>query len=110
MAVKYFPKLSQTHVRIDIGGGESRNVPMLPVERLQELKDCSAALIAAETNEAVEAVRGRMIALARTVLPPELSGNLERFQVDKLSELLAYLMYGDSAGDDQPVDEPAKKN
>ena len=106
---KYFPKLKQTHVRIDLDaeGKESISCPMLPVDALPELNACSEALGCADTVEKYMQVKERMIALAQTVLPAEYAKNLPRFQVDKLSELLAYLMYGDS--DDLPK-KPEEKN
>jgi hypothetical protein len=52
-----------------------------------------------------------MVALCKSVIPAEYTANLDRFDCLALSELLAYLMYGD--GDDQgpkeEAEEPAKK-
>lgn len=107
---KYFPKLTQRHVRLDVAEGQSIVVPMLPVGEIKTLADFSDRLATSNKMTEIEAVRREMIALARTVLPDSCHGNLERFGIDTLSELLAYLMYGD--GDDQPLAgeaEPEKK-
>lgn len=64
------------------------------------LKDLSDKLTKANGAREVEAVRLEMVEFAKTALPLEYHANLQRFSVDMLAELLAYLMYGD--GDDQP--------
>ena len=104
---KTFEKLSQTHVRLDLPDGGSVNVPMLPVSAIPKLDGIGKRMAAAKDLDGVAAVRGEMIELALTVLPPELQAGVQRLRVDKLAELLAYLMYGDD--DDQPV-PGAKKN
>ncbi len=108
--MKIFPKLTQTTVRIGVGDGRTINVPMLPISRIGELKSISADLGKCSSLEDYHAIHDRMVALAKEVLPPELSAQLLRFQIPQLSELLGYLAYGDPEDDDQPVDEPAKKN
>jgi hypothetical protein len=52
-----------------------------------------------------------MVALAATVIPKEYAYGLERFDCLALSELLAYLMYGDvdDQGPKEDVEDPAKK-
>lgn len=107
---KFFPKLKQTHVRINLSedGAEGFSCPMLPVGVLPELHACSEALGKADSAAAFEAARMRMVDLAKTVLPAEYAENLPRFPVDRLSELLAYLMYGDD--DDQPEKKVEEKN
>jgi len=98
---KFFPKLTQTKVFIQTDeAGNGFNCPMLPVSELAEMNECSELMGNVDSIESLEAVRKRMIALASKVLPEEFSGNLNRFDIPKLSELIAYLMYGD--GDDQP--------
>lgn len=104
---KYFPLLNQTTVRIEMAHGKVLNCPMLPVSALPEFGNISQALSAAENEQDFEAVRVRMIALVKTVIPPEHQGMLDRFPVETLAELLAYLMYGD--GDSEPKDN-AEKN
>lgn len=106
---KFFPKLTQTRVFIRTDeSGNGFNCPMLPVSALGEMNECSELMNNVDSIEVLETVRKRMIALAKTVLPPEIAENLERFDIPMLSELISYLMYGD--GDDQPKKEaePAK--
>ena len=108
---KYFPKLTQTEVFIQTdehGGGF--NCPMLPVSALAEMENISLELSKAETIEAAEAVRSRMRSLACTVLPKECHDMLVRFGIPQLSDLIAYLMYGDPGNDDQPKKEAKPKN
>ena len=107
--MKTFPKLLQTSVRIGIGNGKVINVPMLPVSAIGELKSFTAQLDKCESMAEFAAIRERMAAMAKTVLPADLTPQLERFQIPQLAELLGYLAYGDPEDDDQPVD-PAKKN
>ncbi len=97
---KCFPKLTQTHVRLDVAEEKSIAVRMLPISRMDELKRCTEGLRKTKTMEQMEEVKKRMVALAREVIPAEYAENLERFPLDALAELLGYLMYGD--GDDQP--------
>ena len=108
---KMFPKQSQTQVRFELGDGQSFNCPMLGIGQLDQLTAIRDDLGVAEAEEQYRAVKARMIALAATVLPEEYAKNLPRFQLDKLSELLAYLAYGDD--NDLPaetsVDSPSKK-
>lgn len=105
---KCFPKLTQTHVRIEVADGESISVPMLPVSALGEMKECSEMLKKVQTIEEFEALRLRLAALARTVLPEQYCDNLERFDLMNLVELVTYLMYGDE--NDLPVKEAPAKN
>ncbi|MBO4620370.1 MAG: hypothetical protein J5654_09705 [Victivallales bacterium] len=105
--MKAFEKLTQTHVRIEVAGGRAVNVPMLPVADVARLDDFGKRLSEAKDAQGINAIREDMVALASTVLPEELQAGIQRLRVDKLAELLAYLMYGD--GDDQP-EEDAKKN
>lgn len=99
--MKFFPKFSQTHVFIktdDKGGGF--NCPMLPISALDEMQACSDALNAAKSVEDIAAVQEKLRKLAETVIPDEFKENLKRFDIPSLTELIAYLMYGD--GDDAP--------
>ena len=110
---KYFPKLSQTHVFIQTdeqGGGF--NCHMLPVSALSTMQDFSECLEKSKSIAETDAVRTRMIDLVKTVMPEEYHENLMRLDILKLSELIQYLMYGDSENDDQPKkkEEPAGKN
>ncbi|MPN62682.1 hypothetical protein SDC9_210435 [bioreactor metagenome] len=107
---KFFPKLSQTRVFIQTDeAGNGFNCPMLPVSALEEMNACSELMSKVDSVDALESVRKRMIALAQTVLPREFAENLNRFDIPMLSELIAYLMYGD--GDDLPKEpESPKKN
>lgn len=98
---KYFPKLTQTHVFIqDSPDGSGFDCPMLPVSALNEMHECSELVSKAKTIAEVEAVRKRLVALVKTVMPEEKTVALDRLAFDQLSELVAYLMYGDE--DDQP--------
>lgn len=108
---KMFPKLSQTQVRIELGDGQSFNCPMLGIGQLDQLTSIRDDLAAADTDEKYRAAKARMIALAATVLPQEYAQNLPRFQLDKLSELLAYLAYGDDNAlpAEQSADSSKKK-
>ncbi|MDD4817297.1 MAG: hypothetical protein PHI85_04940 [Victivallaceae bacterium] len=104
---KFFPKLSQSAVFIqtdDSGGGF--NCPMLPVSALGEMDSCTELMSKVDSVDKLVAVRKRLICLIETVMPPEYSPNLERLDLPKLTELVAYLMYGD--GDDFPKPEPKK--
>lgn len=95
---KYFPKLTQNTVWIEVQNG-GFHCPMLPVSALPEIDDISQTLSTTHTHEELRNVKARMVALAKTVIPDEYAYGLERFDCLALSELLAYLMYGD--GDDQ---------
>ena len=97
---KYFPKLTQTHVWIGTGNGGGFSCPMLPVVKLGELNDCTEALGNAKSVAEIAEIRGRMVDLAKTVMPEAYHDNLARLDIPTLAELLAYLMYGDN--DDQP--------
>lgn len=106
---KYFPKLTQREVFIQTdehGGGF--NCPMLPVSALAEMNEISESLAKVDKVEDLEATRQRMIALVKTVMPEAYHCNLPRLDIPKLTELIAYLMYGDAANDDQPKEAPAK--
>lgn len=100
---KYFPKLTQKEVFIQTdenGGGF--NCPMLPVSALNEMNECSVALQNCKTIEAFEGVRQRLVALVKLVFPEEYQDALNRFDIPTLTELVAYLMFGDPENDDQP--------
>ena len=106
---RYFPKLTQTEVFIQTdehGGGF--NCPMLPVSALGEMEEISDSLAKVDNVQTMEGIRQRMIELVKTVMPETYHGNLVRLDIPKLTELIAYLMYGDASNDDQPKDAPAK--
>lgn len=107
---KFFPKLTQTQVFIQTGGtdGEGFNCPMLPVGKLAEMNEISEALAKGKSIADFEALRLRLIALVKTVIPTEYHDSLNRLDIPRLAELAAYLMYGDPENDDQP--RPAAKN
>lgn len=105
---KCFPKLTQTHVRIEVADGSSISVPMLPVSALGEMKECSEILKKVHTIEEFEALRLRLVALIKTVLPEPYCENLDRFDLTQLVEVVTYLMYGDN--DDLPNEANAEKN
>ena len=109
--MKTFPKLTQSSVSLGIGDGRTINVPMLPISAIGELKTMTADLNQCETTADFQQIRDRMMKLAGSVLPADLTGQLARFQIPQLAELLAYLAYGDPDDNDQPVDDPdpAKK-
>ena len=107
---KYFPKLTQTQVRIEVADGKSVMVPMLPVKCLTELHECSAALKVADSMEQINAVQARMVEMARQVIPEEYCENLYRFPLTTLAELLAYLMFGDDDDQAKPKPPEPKKN
>ena len=101
--------MTQTHVWIQTEPGKGFNCPMLPISALGEMKECSELL--ARTNNTVkelEALRLRLIELIKTVMPEEYCQNLLRLDILQLSEVVAYLMYGDD--DDLPQPEPSEKN
>lgn len=115
--MKCFPKLTQTHVRIEVAGGDSISVPMLPVKALDEFRGIEADLKTArrklkdsakgedadifETyNKTMAPVKERLVALVSEVMPEEYRANLARFDIPRLLELAGYLMFGDD--DDQP--------
>ena len=101
---KVFAKLAQKQVWIATDNeGNGFNCDMLPICSLAEMNACSEAIGKAKNVDDLEAIRQRMIALIKTVLPEQYHENLIRFDFSALSELLAYLMYGDD--DDQPKPE-----
>lgn len=103
---KYFPKLTQTEVFIQTdenGGGF--NCPMLPVTALNDMNDCSKDLQKCKTIEEFEAARQKLINIISTVFPEKYKPCLVRFDIPHLTELVAYLMYGDPENDDQPKPE-----
>lgn len=105
---KFFPKLSQTHVWIQTDeAGNGFNCPMLPVSSLGEMHECSVALGQANTVADLEATRKRMVNLIRTVMPEPYCDSLDRLDLTQLSELVAYLMYGDD--NDLPREEKTKE-
>lgn len=113
---KAFPKLNQKAVRIEVAGGSSYNVPMLPVAALDELEEMRSKLDAIASGgdapgvetplQRLDAVRRQGIRLASTVIPEELQPGLQRLSLEKLMELLSYLFYGDE--DDEPEDGAPK--
>ena len=105
--VKTFAKLAQTHVRIDLAGGRSIAVEMLPVSAKDMLDEFAERARSLGSVEAMDQLKADMVELISTVMPDEHAANLSRFDLDMLTELIAYLYYGDS--DDLPEDE-AKKN
>ena len=106
---RYFPKLTQTHVWIETDNeGNGFSCPMLPVSALVEINACSEAMTKVKDIKELEAIRNRMIELAKTVLPEQYWCNLNRFDFAKLSELISYLMYGDD--DDQKKEKSPEKN
>lgn len=101
---KVFAKLTQRQVWIATDeAGNGFNCDMLPISALAEMNACSDAIGKIQDIKELEAIRQRMIALVKTVLPEQYQENLGRFDFAMLSELLAYLMYGDN--DDQPKPE-----
>lgn len=103
-----FPKLTQTHVRIEVADGSSISVPMLPISALGEMKECSELLSKAKAVEEFEVLRKRLIVLIKTVLPEQYCQYLDRFSLTQLVEVVTYLMYGDD--DDLPKKEQSEKN
>lgn len=105
---KFFPKLTQTHVFIQTEeDGTGFNCPMLPVSALDEMNSCCEDLRKASSISNVETAimevekaKSRLIALASSVMPDSYKENLKRFDIPALTELVAYLMYGD--GNDAP--------
>lgn len=106
---KYFPKLTQTHVFIQTDEqGNGFNCHMLPVSALATMQELSDRLAKVADVTEMEAVRNSMIVLTQTVIPENYHENLRRLDIPKLTELIAYLMYGDASNDDQPKESPAK--
>ena len=106
---RYFPKLTQREVFIQTdehGGGF--NCPMLPVSALAEMDKISERLGKVADVNGLDAVRNDMIEMIKSVMPSDYHENLVRLDIPKLTELIAYLMYGDSANDDQPKEAPEK--
>ena len=100
---KYFPKLTQTQVFIQTDtDGNGFNCQMLPVSALQQMNDFSERLTKVTTVEEFEAIRKDMIDFVKKVIPVEYHENIQRFDIPRLTELIAYLMYGDVENDDQP--------
>lgn len=107
---KFFPKLTQTHVYIETDTeGHGFNCPMLPVSALGEMNEIFEVLQQVSSIDSLESSRRRLINLAKTVIPEEYHQNLGRLDIPRLTELIAYLMYGDPGNDDQPREE-SKKN
>ncbi len=106
--MKCFPKLNQTHVRIELAGGDTISVPMLPVSTLDSYHRISEELKSVKGlgNEEglarLEEIKGELIDIVSTVLP-EFKENLRRFDIRKLVELFGYLLFGDD--DDQPKEK-----
>jgi hypothetical protein len=105
---KCFPKLTQTHVWIQTEPGKGFNCPMLPISALSEMKECSDLLACVSTIEDFEQLRLRLLALVKTVMPEEYWNNLLRLDITQLTDIVAYLMYGDD--DDLPRQENSEKN
>ncbi len=101
---KYFPLLNQSNVRIELAGGKSIAVPMFPVTVLGEFKSIQTELTASNTEQEFEQSKQRMLDLIKTVMPGEYHSNLDRFPIESLAELMAYLMYGDD--DSEPDEKP----
>ncbi|MGE4300815.1 MAG: hypothetical protein AB7F40_04340 [Victivallaceae bacterium] len=100
---KYFPKLNQRRVRIDMSDSESVMVDMLPISELATLEAFTERIAGIKDAAGYGELRKDMVAVAKKVIPDPFSENLARFSVEMLIELLAYLVYGD--GDDQPKQE-----
>ena len=100
---KYFPKLNQRHVRIDMSDSQSIVVDMLPISELSTLETFTERIAGIKDAAGYDELRKDMVALARKVMPEPYASNLGRFSVEMLIELLAYLVYGDN--DDQPKAE-----
>lgn len=105
---KCFPKLTQTHVWIQTEPDKGFNCPMLPISALAEMKECSDLLACVSTIEDFEQLRLRLMALVKTVMPEEYWDNLLRLDITQLTDIVAYLMYGDD--DDMPHSASAEKN
>ena len=103
---KYFPLLNQSRVRIELAAGKSIAVPMFPVSVLEEFKSIQDDLTKSETEQEFEQAKQRMLNLIKTVMPGEYHANLDRFPIESLAELMAYLMYGDE--DSEPRDDTPK--
>lgn len=109
---RFFPKLAQSRVFIETGAdGAGFNCPMLPVSALAEMNALYELLQGAKDVETLNRGRTRMIELVKTVMPPEYHANLQRLDIPHLTELIAYLMYGDPENNDQPRgDGDSEKN
>ena len=106
---KYFPKLTQTEVFIQTdGSGGGFNCPMLPVSALSQMDELTERLSTVSDIKEMAAVRRDLIDLCKTVIPEEYHQNLLRLDIQKLAELIGYLMYGDTSNDDQPKAVPTK--
>lgn len=107
---RFFPKLTQTHVFIETDtAGHGFNCPMLPVSALGEMNAIFEVLRMCENIDSLDNARKRMIGLVKTVMPEAYHEKLVRLDIPHLTELIAYLMYGDPDNDDQPKDF-SKKN
>ena len=105
---KYFPKLTQTHVWIELDqSGNGFNCPMLPICKLSEMEEISQNIGKVSELSELAKYQKQMIELIKTVMPAEYHDNLRRLDIPTLSELIAYLMYGDSENDD--VEPESKK-
>ena len=108
--MKYFPKLTQTHVWIEIDkDGNGFNCPMLPIVKLTEMEEISQALQKVKDLEQLTVLKDRMIELIKAVMPSEYCDNLHRLDIPTLSNLIAYLMYGDAENNDVEPNESKKK-
>lgn len=105
---KFLPKLLQTHVRITGYGGKAFNCPLLPVSAKAVMDECARNLEKAATPAEIEREKARLVELIRTVMPEPYSANLDRLPLELVTELVAYLMYGD--GDDEPLPEGGPEN
>lgn len=103
---KYFPKLTQKQVRIDVANGEHIMVDMLPINQIGDLAEISDLFKNSSTQEEYEECRNLLLALVKTVMPEDFHENLARFDVLQLSELAGYLAYGDN--DDEAPKEKSK--
>ena len=105
--MRTFDKLSKTHVNISPDNGKSYfTCKMLPISKLKDLK-AILSKIDEDTNFTTRIeCREQLIAMIRTVFPPEKEALLERFDIIDAIEMAQYLMYG--FGDSEP-DEGQKK-
>ena len=110
-----FPELTKTSVHIGVGKGQYIEVPMLTVadyDKFQQIQLGLAGLKddASKTDqqkiEAVAEANGKLVELAKKVMPVEFHEKLKLMDYIKLSELVLVLCKGN---DDSEWDDPAKK-
>lgn len=106
-----FGELTKNTVHIGVGGGNWIEVPMLSVADYELAVKIQSDLMrlneAHETTDSDRAdailnARKEFVAMASKVIPPELSGGLERLDFEKLVRLVIVLCTGndDGEGDD----------